>query len=121
MINKMNDPMNNKTIQKLIGMPKENVDEDELKKIKKFINSENIDDIENYLNRKRTKDNFDNKINNSNYKSGMNNTNYDFSLMESESEMINLRNQNKINEFKNLFNNLPKPKNNYEIDIKNKK
>ena len=122
MINKMNDPMNNKTIQKLIGMPKENVDEDELKKIKKFINSENIDDIENYLNRKRTKDNFDNKINNSNYKSGMNTTtNYDFSLMESESEMINLRNQSKMSEFKNLFNNLPKPKNNYEIDIKNKK
>ena len=94
----------------MIKLPKENIDEDELKKIKKLINNKNIDDNENYLNKKRTKDNFDNKINNNNYKPGMNNTNYDFSLMESENEAINFRNLNKINEFKNPPNNLLKLK-----------
>ena len=51
----------------------------------------------------------------------MNNTNYDFSLMESESETIFFRNQNKINEFKNPPNNLLKSKKFIEIDIKTKK
>ena len=105
----------------MIKLPKENIDEDELKKIKKLINNKNIDDNENYLNKKRTKDNFDNKINNNNYKPGMNNTNYDFSLMESENEAINFRNLNKINEFKNPPNNLLKLKKFIEIDIKTKK
>ena len=105
----------------MIKLPKENIDEDELKKIKKLINNKNIIDNENYLNKKRTKDNFDNKINNNNYKPGMNNTNYDFSLMESESETIFFRNQNKINEFKNPPNNLLKSKKFIEIDIKTKK
>ena len=104
----------------MIKLPKENIDEDELKKIKKLINNKNIDDNENYLNKKRTKDNFDNKINNNNnYKPGMNNTNYDFSLMESET--IFFTNQNKINEFKNQPNNLLKLKKFIEIDIKTKK
>ena len=38
--------------------------------------------------------------------------------MESESEAIIFRNQNKINEFKNLFNNLLKSKKFIEIDTK---
>ena len=105
----------------MIKLPKENIDEDELKKIKKLISNKNIDDNENYLNKKRTKDNFDNKINNNNnYKPEMNNTNYDFSLMESESETIFFTNQNKINEFKNSYN-LLKSKKFIEIDIKTKK